>query len=148
MQTITERAVSLQAKAHYLLYPSEDIFFDELDRLKDDAARDAAKLCTLPTSTDEEEYTVCLALLMTYAATMHGYSAYERFYERILQRAEAIVRRHGDLWERCRLLTYLYGETFNVAYADEAFRITSSWKDRPLLKEEAEIIETLESLVY
>lgn len=146
---LSTQVQELKHLAHKLLYPGTDeapIYADSLASLNKEVTQKANALFTVQASTNEEEASLCLALLMGYSAIMYPQSDIEARKQAILDRSWKILDVLPPSLLKCQLLTYCYGEVYDTELATEAHAIINSWGERELSKDEQEIIDTLTNL--
>ena len=139
----------LQSISHELLYLGVDgtpIYTDRFCQLNTEVFRLSESLFDRKGETDEEEASLCLALLMGYRATAYSDSNKEAKIQGILDRAFIVLDHLEDSVLKCRLLISCYGEVFDDELAAEAHAIIDGWGKRELTAEEQEIVDTLTNL--
>lgn len=146
MNSLSTQISSLYDIAHELLYLGVDglpIYSDSFTRLNGEVLRRADALFSFRGSTDEEEASLCLALLMGYNATIYNNGDKEQRIQSVLNRCWNILECLPASLLKVRLLAYCYGEVFDEELAREAHAIIESWSDRKLTEEEKEIVVLL-----
>lgn len=137
----------LQSISHELLYLGVDgtpIYTDRFCQLNTEVFRLSESLFDKKGETDEEEASLCLALLMGYRATAYSDSNKEAKIQEILDRAFIVLDHLGDSVLKCRLLLSCYGEVFDEELIEEVRRIVDGWGGgRQLSSEEEEVVEEL-----
>lgn len=149
MNSLSTQISSLYDIAHELLYLGADghpIYSDSFTRLNGKVLRLADALFGFRGVTDEEEASLCLALLMGYNATIYNNGDKEQRIQAVLNRCWDILDRLPASLLKVRLLTYCYGEVFDAELAREARVIIDSWGDRELMDEEKEIVVLLRDM--
>lgn len=149
MNSLSASISALYNVTHELLYLGTDgspIYNDRFTRLNSEVLRQSDSLYPLTGSNDEEEATLCLALLMGYSATIYSNEHKEAHIQSILNRCWAVLDRLPASLLKLRLLTYCYGEVFDDELAQEAHSIIDAWGDRKLTEEETEIVSLLRDL--
>ena len=136
----------LQSISHELLYLGVDgtpIYTDRFCQLNTEVFRLSESLLEKKGETDEEEASLCLALLMGYRATAYSDSNKEG----ILDRAFIVLDHLGDSVLKCRLLLSCYDEVFDEGLIEEVRRIVDGWgSGRQLSSEEGTVVEALKEL--
>ncbi|WP_455590545.1 UpxZ family transcription anti-terminator antagonist, partial [Bacteroides sp.] len=100
-------------------------------------------LFSLHGATDEEEASLCLALLMGYNSTIYSNGDKEARIQSVLNRCWVVLDRLPTSLLKLRLLTHCYGEVFDEELATEAHAIIDGWGNRELTEEEQEIVSLL-----
>lgn len=140
----------LQSISHELLYLGVDgtpIYTDRFCQLNTEVFRLSESLFDRKGETDEEEASLCLALLMGYRATAYSDSNKEAKIQEILDRAFIVLDHLGDSVLKCRLLISCYGEVFDEELIEEIRRIVEGWGGgRQLSSEEETVVEALKEL--
>ena len=140
----------LQSISHELLYLGVDgtpIYTDRFCQLNTEVFRLSESLFDKKGETDEEEASLCLALLMGYRATAYSDSNKEAKIQEILDRAFIVLDHLGDSVLKCRLLLSCYGEVFDEELIEEVRRIVDGWgSGRQLSSEEEMVVEALKEL--
>lgn len=140
----------LQSISHELLYLGVDgtpIYTDRFCQLNTEVFRLSESLFDRKGETDEEEASLCLALLMGYRATAYLDSNKEAKIQEILDRAFIVLDHLGDSVLKCRLLISCYGEVFDEELIEEIRRIVEGWGGgRQLSSEEETVVEALKEL--
>ena len=140
----------LQSISHELLYLGVDgtpIYTDRFCQLNTEVFRLSESLFDRKGETDEEEASLCLALLMGYRATAYSDSNKEAKIQEILDRAFIVLDHLGDSVLKCRLLISCYGEVFDEELIEEIRRIVDGWgSGRQLSSEEEMVVEALKEL--
>lgn len=140
----------LQSISHELLYLGVDgtpIYTDRFCQLNTEVFRLSESLFDKKGETDEEEASLCLALLMGYRATAYSDSNKEAKIQEILDRAFIVLDHLGDSVLKCRLLLSCYGEVFDEELIEEIRRIVDGWGGgRQLSSEEGTVVEALKEL--
>lgn len=140
----------LQSISHELLYLGVDgtpIYTDRFCQLNTEVFRLSESLFDRKGETDEEEASLCLALLMGYRATAYSDSNKEVKIQGILDRAFIVLDHLGDSVLKCRLLISCYGEVFDEELIEEIRRIVDGWGGgRQLSSEEETVVEALKEL--
>lgn len=149
MNSLSTQISSLYDVAHRLLYLGADgqpIYSDSFTCLNGEVLRQADTLFGFRGATDEEEASLCLALLMGYNATIYNNGDKEQRIQTVLNRCWDILDRLPASLLKVRLLTYCYGEVFDEELAREAHSIIDSWNDREFTEEEKEIVVLLRDM--
>ena len=140
----------LQSISHELLYLGVDgtpIYTDRFCQLNTEVFRLSESLFDRKGETDEEEASLCLALLMGYRATAYSDSNKEAKILGILDRAFIVLDHLEDSVLKCRLLISCYGEVFDEELIEEIRRIVDGWGGgRQLSSEEETVVEALKEL--
>lgn len=140
----------LQSISHELLYLGIDgtpIYTDRFCQLNTEVFRLSESLFDRKGETDEEEASLCLALLMGYRATAYSDSNKEAKIQEILDRAFIVLDHLGDSVLKCRLLLSCYGEVFDEELIEDIRRIVDGWGGgRQLSSEEETVVEALKEL--
>lgn len=140
----------LQSISHELLYLGVDgtpIYTDRFCQLNTEVFRLSDVLFSKKGETDEEEASLCLALLMGYRATAYSDSNKEAKRQEILDRTFIVLDHLGDSVLKCRLLLSCYGEVFDEELIEEIRRIVDGWGGgRQLSSEEGTVVEALKEL--
>lgn len=146
MNSLSTQISLLYDVAHRLLYLGADgqpIYSDSFTCLNGEVLRQADALFGFRGATDEEEASLCLALLMGYNATIYNNGDKEQRIQTVLNRCWNLLDRLPASLLKVRLLTYCYGEVFDEELAREAYSIIDSWSDREFTEEEKEIVVLL-----
>lgn len=147
MDKLMNQVRELQSISHELLYLGVDgtpIYTDRFCQLNTEVFRLSESLFDKKGETDEEEASLCLALLMGYRATAYSDSNKEAKIQEILDRAFIVLDHLGDSVLKCRLLLSCYGEVFDEELIEEVRRIVDGWGGgRQLSSEEEEVVEEL-----
>lgn len=149
MNSLSTQISSLYDVAHRLLYLGADgqpIYSDSFTCLNGEVLHQADALFSFHGVTDEEEASLCLALLMGYNATIYNNGDKEQRIQTVLNRCWDILDRLPASLLKVRLLTYCYGEVFDEELAREAHSIIDSWTDREFTEEEKEIVVLLRDM--
>lgn len=149
MNSLSTQISSLYDVAHRLLYLGVDgqpIYSDSFTCLNGEVLRQADALFGFRGATDEEEASLCLALLMGYNATIYNNGDKEQRIQTVLNRCWDILDGLPASLLKVRLLTYCYGEVFDEELAREAHSIIDSWNDREFTEEEKEIVVLLQDM--
>lgn len=149
MSNLESRISALYALSHELLYLGVDgtpIYSDHFGRLNHEVFCQANSLYVYRGATDEQEASLCLALLMGYNATVYSDGDKEERIQNILNRCWEVLHRLPASLLKCRLLVACFGEVFDEELAQEAHAIIDSWTGRDLMDEEREVAEQLKDL--
>lgn len=140
----------LQSISHELLYLGVDgtpIYTDRFCQLNTEVFRLSESLFDRKGETDEEEASLCLALLMGYRATAYSDSNKEAKIQEILDRAFIVLDHLGNSVLKCRLLVSCYSEVLDEELIEEIRRIVDGWgSGRQLSSEEETVVEALKEL--
>jgi len=140
----------LQSISHELLYLGIDgtpIYTDRFCQLNTKVFRLSESLFDRKGETDEEEASLCLALLMGYRATAYSDSNKEAKIQEILDRAFIVLDHLGNSVLKCRLLVSCYSEVLDEELIEEIRRIVDGWgSGRQLSSEEETVVEALKEL--
>lgn len=140
----------LQSISHELLYLGVDgtpIYTDRFCQLNTEVFRLSESLFDRKGETDEEEASLCLALLMGYRATAYSDSNKEAKIQEILDRAFIVLDHLGNSVLKCRLLVSCYSEVLDEELIEEIRRIVDGWGGgRQLSSEEETVVEALKEL--
>ena len=140
----------LQSISHELLYLGVDgtpIYTDRFCQLNTEVFRLSESLFDRKGETDEEEASLCLALLMGYRATAYSDSNKEAKIQEILDRAFIVLDHLGNSVLKCRLLVSCYSEVLDEELIEEIRRIVDGWgSGRQLSSEEEMVVEALKEL--
>ena len=150
MDKLMNQVRELQSISHELLYLGVDgtpIYTDRFCQLNTEVFRLSESLFDRKGETDEEEASLCLALLMGYRATAYSDSNKEAKIQGILDRAFIVLDHLGDSVLKCRLLLSCYDEVFDEELIEEIRRIVDGWgSGRQLSSEEETVVEALKEL--
>lgn len=150
MDKLMNQVRELQSISHELLYLGIDgtpIYTDRFCQLNTEVFRLSESLFDRKGETDEEEASLCLALLMGYRATAYSDSNKEAKIQEILDRAFIVLDHLGDSVLKCRLLLSCYGEVFDEELIEDIRRIVDGWGGgRQLSSEEETVVEALKEL--
>ncbi|WP_455674864.1 UpxZ family transcription anti-terminator antagonist [Phocaeicola sp.] len=141
--TIRQKLAELQQLTSRLIYPDENTecyIVDNWQHIHSRISLCSAELYPVKGADVEEEATICLALLMSYAASV---CRDEDKVQCVLNRTHNILSLLGSSLLKCRLLTFCYTEVGEKQLLAEALSIAECWKAKPLLEEERQIMETL-----
>ena len=149
MNSLLSRALELQQVAHDLMYLNVDagtIYSDDFCRLNKDVLVKSDSLFSAKGSDIEEEANLCLALLMGYNATIYDYGDKGQKKQAVLDRIFNILEQLPASLLKVRLLTYCYGEVYEVIMLTEAHTIINNWDKSALTAEQMEIMEELKNI--
>ncbi len=140
----------LQSISHELLYLGVDgtpIYTDRFCQLNTEVFCLSESLFDRKGETDEEEASLCLALLMGYRATAYSDSNKEAKIQEILDRAFIVLDHLGNSVLKYRLLVSCYSEVLDEELIEEIRRIVDGWgSGRQLSSEEETVVEALKEL--
>ena len=150
MDKLMNQVRELQSISHELLYLGVDgtpIYTDRFCQLNTEVFRLSESLFDRKGETDEEEASLCLALLMGYRATAYSDSNKEAKIQEILDRAFIVLDHLGNSVLKCRLLVSCYSEVLDEELIEEIRRIVDGWgSGRQLSSEEEMVVEALKEL--
>lgn len=140
---------TLRRAIHDLLYlgiDNEPIYSDQFCRLNSEVYQQTEALYECQGSTDEEEASLCIVLLLGYSVTAYDHGDKEEKVQSVLNRSWKILDRLPASLLKCQLLVICYGKVFDEALAKELNEIISGWNKGELTLEQTEVIEELKNL--
>lgn len=149
MNDLTFRALELQHAAHELMYlgmDGEPVYSDTFCRLNKEVQVKCDSLFSAQSSDVEEEANLCLALLMGYNATIYDNGDKEQKKQAVLDRIYPILEQLSASLLKVHLLTYTYGEVYEVSLLKEVHAIIDSWDKSTLVAEKLEAMEELKNI--
>lgn len=123
---------ALRQLTHELLYlgmDGEPIYADRFRQLNSDVYNQAEALYRKKAQNDEEEATLCVALLKAYSATIYDRGDKGEKVQILLDRSWEVLNKISDSLLKCQLLVVCYGETLDEELAKEARAIMDRWGD-------------------
>lgn len=123
---------ALRQLTHELLYlgmDGEPIYADRFRQLNSDVYNQAEALYRKKAQNDEEEATLCVALLKAYSATIYDRGDKGEKVQILLDRSWEVLNKISDSLLKCQLLVVCYGETLDEELAKEARAIMDGWGD-------------------
>lgn len=143
---IKQRISELRRLTASLIYPDEggdSYVADRWQHIHSSITRCSDELYPFRGTDAEEEASICLALLMGYAASMNRD---EEKVRGVVMRAHRVLPLLGSSVLKCGLLAFSYAEVGDEALLREALDIAGRWHADPLPKEERQLMETLSAL--
>lgn len=139
---------ALRQLTHELLYlgmDGEPIYADRFRQLNSDVYNQAEALYRKKAQNDEEEATLCVALLKAYSATIYDRGDKGEKVQILLDRSWEVLNKISDSLLKCQLLVVCYGETLDEELAKEAYIIINSW-DGLFTSEQQEVVNELDKI--
>lgn len=149
MNDLLSRALELQHLAHELMYLGTDgapIFSDDFSRLNKEVLLKSDFLYSSKGADIEEEANLCLALLMGYNATIYDNGDKEQKKQAVIECICEVLEQLPASLLKVRLLTYCYGEVYEVSMAQEAHAVIDNWDKDMLTSDQMEIIGELKNI--
>ncbi|WP_455674380.1 UpxZ family transcription anti-terminator antagonist [Phocaeicola sp.] len=143
---IKQKITELQQLIARFIYPDENTdcyFIENWQHIHSCIKRYSDELFPVKGTTTDEEASICLALLMSYSASV---CRDEKKVQQVLNRTQSILPMLDASLLKCQLLAFCYTEVGEKKLLEEAYGITGNWKGKVLLKEEEHIMETLDIL--
>ena len=130
----------LSYRQMFLLGGEADMYVETQTASLGEVSRLCRELLSSRGDCPREEALVCLSVLTGLGVTVRD----EAVALEALNRAASVLTdlEDGDRL-KAHLLIYMYGETEDEAYAEEAERLTSTWVDGTLTKEDAWALDFL-----
>lgn len=139
---------ALRQLTHELLYlgmDGEPIYADRFRQLNSDVYNQAEALYRKKAQNDEEEATLCVALLKAYSATIYDCGDKGEKVQILLDRSWKVLNKISDSLLKCQLLVVCYGETFDEELAKGARAIMDGCGDS-LTVEQQELLNEMQNI--
>ena len=135
---------ALRQKCYRSMFLMDSDYLDDYTSLISEVSAACKHLLTVETQSPMEEALICLTVLIGYNVTIRN----EENITNAVDRAKTVLPQLEDDRLKAHLNIYIYGETEDEQYADEAHRLFSQFPKASLTEEDKWALQSLEDIAH
>lgn len=141
---LLEETASLRRKCYRSMFLMDGDYLDDYTALLSEVSAACKQLLATDANTPTEKAIICLTILVGYNVTIRN----EANIIQTITRAKTVLPQLEDDRLKAHLMIYIYGETEEEQYAEEAHRLLAQYPDDSLTEEDKWALQSLEDITH